>query len=300
MVNGNQLSFNAISELHWSAEYFYVGGRLPLYSADTCNVAQAMAETQTGSYWGRLADWGYNNTLSPTDCTGYTTNGADGIVRFDLPAKTSLSVTHDLQTDDSALYLLDDCNNEDSCISGSDVSIGFGPETVFYFNASDVVKSVYAVLDGYQTSAGIFYADVVVNTMLEPEMYDTCTGVLTQAVPTGANGYYTDNISYTGQLDPSIGGCIATSSPGNDAMTKITLQDQETLTVLVSMPGENPAIYLLYNCTSTNACAAGADFDFGPNEQMAYTNTSGDTETLYLVIDSKTALQPWFMTIDIL
>ena len=95
-------------------------------------------------------------------------------------------------------------------------------------------------------------------------------------------------------------GCTGTINAGPDAMTQVELGPGETIVVNVGMPGSNPAIYLLYNCTSATSCAAGSDLDVGPDEgPLQYTNNGGATEILYLVVDTKTAMNPYFMTIAI-
>ena len=82
-------------------------------------------------------------------------------------------------------------------------------------------------------------------------------------------------------------------------MTRVDLQPGETITVNVDMFGSDPSLYLVYNCSNPASCAAGSDIDVGPTESVQYTNNSSQPETLYLVVDSKVAISPYFLTIDI-
>lgn len=301
-IDGSDVDVVSISEVTWDGLWFYVGGRDLLPAVDTCGEAAAVGDVTSGLYWGRLADWGYADNLDlgfGGSCTGWFSRGQEGVVPFVLPPRTFLTITMTLLTDDASLYLLRNCLDTDSCVAGSDSTYLAGSETVQYFNGSDNEETVYAVFDGYTSTTGLYYADITVNTMGPPDMHDSCTDATNQLVPTPAGGYYSDVTAYTNQLDPVVGGCTATSSPGPEALTKVEVGPGQTITVNVDMAGADPAVYLLYNCSNTNSCAAGSDINVGPVEQVQYTNGNASPEVLYLVVDSKTQMQPWFMTIDI-
>ena len=82
-------------------------------------------------------------------------------------------------------------------------------------------------------------------------------------------------------------------------MTKVEVPAGATISVNVNMVGADPAVYLLYNCTTVTSCAAGNNSSIGSTENVAYTNTSASTEVLYLVVDTATSMAPYMMTIDI-
>ena len=301
-LQGNKLDVASISEVAFNGTYFYVGGRDGMIAADTCGDTNTMDEYLTGQYWGRLADWGYTNALDSGwqgGCTGYQTGGAEGLVKFDLPPRTFLSMAYTLLEDDASLYLVTDCNDVDSCIVGADDFVLGEEESLTYFNNTDEDQTVYGVLDGFSTTNGLFYADISVTTMGPADMHDTCADAQNQLLPTPAGGYYDDVTAYTNQLDPAQGACTPNPATGPDAMTKIELQPNETIQVNVDMQGADPVLYLLNNCQSTTACAAGNDSSLGPIESVNYQNTGATPETLFLVVDSKTSLQPYFMVIDI-
>ena len=209
-------------------------------------------------------------------------------------------MTYQLLDDDASLALVTDCNDKDTCEVGSDNTYQGDPETIQYFNSTGEDQRVHAVLDGWTGTAGLFYADVTVNTMGPPDMYDNCVAVTAQPAPTTAGMYYTTVTSFTNFLDPA-GTCgISTPHIGPDAMTKIELQNNETLYALLNMDAPaDPALYLLRNCNTMTSCAVGADMNLNGFEEVTYQNTSGSAETLYLVVDSKTQLEPYYLTIDI-
>ena len=77
----------------------------------------------------------------------------------------------------------------------------------------------------------------------------------------------------------------------------------ETLDVGVQTTGADVAVYLLTDCTDAFSVPGTtcSDQDLGQNQQenITYTNGSGNTERLTLVIDSKTGIQPYFMSVQI-
>ena len=115
----------------------------------------------------------------------------------------------------------------------------------------------------------------------------------------GAGTYYTEFLPYTNVLNPGAGGCTGSSLPGPESMTKVTLEAGQTVSAAVTMPGADPGIYLLYNCTNVFSCPVGADNRGDGLEALAYTNGNTVSETLYLVVDSKTRMSPYFLTVDI-
>jgi hypothetical protein len=130
-------------------------------------------------------------------------------------------------------------------------------------------------------------------------MSDACAGATSQATPTAAGTYYTEYLPYTNLLNPGTGGCTGSSLPGSDSLTKVVVEPGQTLTATIQMPGGDPGLYLLYNCTNAFSCPAGVDARGDAVEVLTYANGSTGTETLYLVVDSKTGLRPYYLTLDL-
>ena len=300
--NGHTLDLVATSEVSFKGEYFYVGGRTEIELANTCGEALTAPITQPGGYWGRLNDWGLTNNVDPAanpSCTGFFARGEDGLFHVQLEPLQILTAEYVLPTDDASVYVLEDCTNVQTCVSGADENTNGTGEFLSYFNDTDEVKDVFLVADGYLTSNGIFYMDISIDQVLEPEMYNMCPDAMQQATPLVSGTYYTSYLPYTNTLDPGAGGCTSSAQVGPDSMTQVEVPNGQTLSLNINMVGGDPSMYLLYNCTNALSCAVGTDASVGDREQLFYTNNSGVSEILYLVIDSKTFLQPYFLTVDI-
>lgn len=305
---GNTLDLVQISKIEFSSEYDYVGSRTRIEPSDNCaqavNAAPLVSAIGTYTYWGLMT--AFSDDIADQCGVG---GGTDGLVRVDLPPLSSLRVEYNLPLGDAtgtplvrdaALWITDDCSNPSACLAGSNVNDDYIPELTAYFNASETeTETVYIVLSGDGASGDVFWLDVVLEQLGDPMMVDECLAA-TQAAAIPEGSYYSEETAFLDSLNPGLS-CTNSQTPGPDAMTKVTLLDGETLTALVTMPGADPAIYLMYNCTQPNTCAIGADVGLGTTEQLVYTNTSGFSENLYLVIDTKGApLQAYFLTLDIL
>ena len=55
---------------------------------------------------------------------------------------------------------------------------------------------------------------------------------------------------------------------------------------------------MLYDCANAFLCGAGGDLSLGPNEQLFYENVSAGVERVYLVVDSKSGLHPFFLSVN--
>lgn len=300
---GNQLDVLVTSEVEFTGEYFFVGGRDELAPADTCMQAATLPSTAPGSYWGELADAGFTDDLVRNACRGRDARGEEAVLPIDLAPLEQVSAVLTIPNEDASLYVLADCADDRTCLAGQDSSGVGGPEGVTYFNDTGATRRVYLVVDG--VSAGVngrYELDLDVSPIEVPEMHDTCVQAMQQTAPLSSGSYYTDFLAYTPGTDPGEGGCTGTSLPGADSMTRIRLLPGETLTANIEMKGSDPALYLLYQCNSTASCAAGADLHGATGkESLVYENRSGQTENLFLVVDTRSAvgLRPYFLTLDI-
>ncbi len=300
--NGHTLDLVAMSEVTFRGEYFYVGGRTEVEIPNTCGEALTAPITQSGNYWGRLKEWGHTDNIDPVSnlsCTGFFARGEDGIFRVQLEPLQSLTAEFVLLQDDAVTYVLEDCTDVGTCVAGADDTVNGAAEFVQYFNSTDETKEVYLIADGYLTTNGVFYMDITIDQVLEPDMYNTCPEAIQQPAPLGAGTYYTSYLPYTNLLDPGAGGCTNSSQVGPDSMTKVEVGAGQALMVNINMVGGDPALYVLYNCTNALSCAVGADVSVGDQETLAYTNVTNVSETVYLVVDSKTFLMPYFLTVDL-
>ncbi|MFT4622467.1 MAG: hypothetical protein ACI8PZ_001123, partial [Myxococcota bacterium] len=271
-----------------------------------CLEAQGMAAiTDSGTYWGRLG--GYRNDIDPgqgNPCTGFGAPGNEGMIALELDPFEIVTVNYRLEIGDASVYLVEDCASGNSCLAGADATLLGDLESFQYFNNTDDPQRLYLVLDAYENqeggrALGTFELDLAIDQLLDPDMHDSCPAAQMQAVAAGPGTYYTDYLPFTNQLNPGPGGCTASSMSGPESMTKVTLQAGETLVATVTMPGGDPGIYLLYNCTNPFSCPVGADARGDAIEAIGYINNTPISETLYLVVDTKFGMLPYFLTLDI-
>lgn len=296
------LDLAATSEVSWTADYLHVGGREELRVSDTCEVARTAPALEPGRYWGELADRGFDDDLWNTwTCTnGANSYAEDGMIRVELAPRELLTVSYHLPDGDAAIYLVTDCFDAATCVAGSNDTWYYDPEHLTWFNDTDTLQVLYLVLDAAWSSPGLFHLDVDIQPLDPPEMYDTCAEAQQQSAPLARGAYFAESFPFANHIDPTPAGCTGTSLPGPDSLTRVQLRPGETLVAHIDMPGSDPALYLLFNCNNGLSCPAGADVSMGPEETLIYTNPSGATENLYLVVDTKGGrLQPYFLTLDI-
>ncbi len=295
---GHVLDLVQISSAKFTASYDYVGSATEIELSDNC--AQAvnnvdLNSTGTWSYWGRLA--GYTSDLG--DQCGIGSTDADGILSVELPPLSMLAATYTLPAADSnaALWVTDDCSQPDACVTGANVNDVTLPESVQAFNPSTTdTLDLYVVLGGDGTTDGIYTLDVTIDQLLEPDMADECFEA-TQQAGFGEGTYYSEDVAFLNTLDPGIA-CTNGQTPGPDGMMKVKVPPGTVMTAFIQMPGADPAIYVMTNCTQTQTCVAGADLSLNTAETLTWENTAIGEANVYIVVDTKGAsLQPYFLTI---
>jgi hypothetical protein len=300
---GHAIRFVASSEAYFTGEYVLVGNRTFTTTPDECTEAEGRQALQAGGWWGFLGG-PVNADYDPTNgCilgADADARGKDGIFRIDVQPKHSIGIDYNTYEESASVYLLDDCNNIGTCFAGNDVSPDPNvSEFVQYFNPDDEIRSIYVVFDSTESGDTVYTVDMTDEELLPPDMYDTCAEAEAAPNTLYPGSYYAEFTAYTDGLNPGAGGCTGTSLPGPDSMTPITLQSGETLTLNVSMPGGDPGVYLLYNCLNAFSCPVGSDASIGQNEELYYQNQSAGTENLFIVVDSKTVMRPYFMGVQI-
>ncbi|MBX2801472.1 MAG: hypothetical protein KTR31_27595 [Myxococcales bacterium] len=307
---GHVIEYVASSDATFTAEYFNIGNRDNLPASDRCSTAQGSTPLQSGMWWGDLGDYDASLDSSDAFCLGGgCAGGFDGIYKVEVDPKHLLQVDYNTYDDSASVYLLSDCEDELSCFVGADFDPDIDAhEFLNYFNPTDVMRRFYLVVDssgdncggfGDPTPVDTYYTlDVTLDPLFPPDMYDTCAEAeKAYSIPPG--NYYAEFVAYTNTLNPGAGGCTQSSLPGNEAMTPLELQPNQTVTINVRMPGGDPGIYLLYDCGNEFSCPTGRDASLDDNEIMSYTNQGVSTERLYIVVDSKDGMQPYFMSVNV-
>ncbi|MBX2801473.1 MAG: hypothetical protein KTR31_27600 [Myxococcales bacterium] len=297
---GHVVDYVASSDIRFTGEYFDIGNRDHLPAADRCSAAQGMPPLQSGRWWGDLGD--YDSDLNPfrSGCLGGGfAAGFDALHLVEIPPKHLMQVAYNTYDDSAAVYLLSDCSDDGSCFLGADVDPAVNvTEFINTFNTSDETRRFTLVVDSSQQVDTYYTLDVDIDPLLEPDLYDTC-GDAAKAPAIGIGNYYTDFTAYTNTLNPGVGGCTQSSLSGNEAMVPVELGSKETVTLNVRMPGGDPGIYLLYDCDNEFSCPTGRDDSLGDSETLSYTNTGKSPERLYIVVDSKSDLLPFFLSVNI-
>jgi hypothetical protein len=305
---GHVIELTASSDASFTSTYNNIGSRTRINPADKCTEAQGSLPLGTGNYWGFLD--AYENDLDPIpvypQCPLETINsdarGKEALVKIELDPYESVNVDYNTFAPlSAATYLLEECDDINTCIIAADVSDNANDhEFVNYFNNSDDRQTLYLGLDSSDKDNGVFTLDMTVSELADPEMYDVCADAKDPAaVTTGAGtwSYFETFTAYTADSNPGAGGCTGTSLGGNEAILVLEIPTMMTASILVTMPGADPGIYLLYDCDNPSFCPVGSDASLGPEEKFTYENVSADTERVYLVVDSKSGLQPFFVSV---
>jgi hypothetical protein len=132
-------------------------------NCDQC--ADAIDLTYEALGVGGATTWGdtttYANDLEPpSTCTSdYGQDGPDAIYRVDALAGETISVVMTPDDFDGAVYVLGDCGDETTCVSGADEEVGSNAETVEYTVPAN--GSYYIVVDSYlSTVSGCYTLEV--------------------------------------------------------------------------------------------------------------------------------------------
>ncbi|MEQ1566478.1 MAG: hypothetical protein ABMA64_12625 [Myxococcota bacterium] len=307
---GHAIRVQATSDASFSGQLLNIGGRDELELADGCDQSVGSPALTAGQYWGILRTT-MSNSLDPNNgCLGTSfysaAAGPDGFIRLEVEPHHNISVDYNLYTQSASVYLVEDCSDANTCFAGSDLYPDPNiHEFVSYFNQTDETKVIYLVLD--VTDAGVpdsvFTVDVTDEFLDAPPMYDECLDAEAAAseVPPDLlepGNYYADFVAYTPDLNPGAGGCTGTSLGGPESIAPLEIPPGATLSVSVSMTDGDPGIYLLYNCVDAFSCAAGADLSATGLENLVHKNYGAYPERVYLVVDSKAGLGPYFLSIS--
>jgi hypothetical protein len=300
---GHVVDLLATSDMSFTGQFYNIGNRDPLEPADGCVEATGLPALESGGYWGWLGSMD-EDLAADANCLGAgSATGKDAIVRIELESHESVAVEYNTYTESAAVYLLTECDNVGSCVAGSDLDDNDDVvEYISYFNVTDEPETLYLVLDTTLGGDTVFTLDLDITPVLPPDMYDACGGAdgAAAAYPTVLPGnYYGELTPWVDDLNPGAGGCTGTSLGGAEAMTPIEVGAYQTLQVTVSMPGHDPGLYLLTDCATAFSCLAGADVNLSGNEGIQYTNAGASPQTVYLVLDSKTGVGPYFMNVGL-
>lgn len=310
---GHVIEYVASSDVSFTSNLIQIGLRERATAADECAQAQGSIALSGGQYWGfngaprldgDLSVGGGGSCVDPFFANDYSDSaGPDGVFRLDIPPRHFYSVDYNLLTENASVYLLDDCNDLDSCVDGSDLEPDPNlHEFVSFFNADDDTRTLYLVIDSSEADKESYYTlDITDELFDEPAMYDTCEDAMAAEPTVGEGTWWGTFTAYTSGTNPGVGGCTGTSVGGPDAITPVEVPAGASMNASVSMAGADTALYLLFNCNDAFSCPAGSDRSQDGREDVFFDNSANPYPlTVYLVVDSKTGMKPYFLDIDIL
>jgi len=261
---------------------------------DTCAEAGAYAPLTTGShvFADDLSLYADDVSFSAGNvCTGQPTDGGDAFVPVALEPDEALTV-HYRNDGDASAYVLLDCNapTDTDCQLAGDGNLANpvgGAEDLVYLNITGVRVVGYLVLDCNGACSG-YDLTVDIGTPA-PLLPSTCADSNSWPV------YSTMGLAMFGTLE-GMGGnvtlsngnaCTGGTTSGVDAQLPVELLDGETIDLSYTQIMGDGSVYLVEDCvdplgTCLAASDAGAD---GVEESFSYTNTSGTTENLRLILD---------------
>lgn len=295
-VDGHQLEVQIQSNQPIPGIWREIGTRselIPLY--DTCAEAVPAPAVAPGSYFGDFSTFAKNHNPGNGGCTGFAATGQDAVVPIELQPDDLLEISYRLLSDDGSLYLLTDCQDEGTCVEGSDRTLTGGTEAVSWFNATGAPVRVYAILDGFQNVTDLFHLDLVITSLAGDVLKPTCVEAIDQG-PIVPGSYYGTLSGNVDLLDPD---CAAPAG-GGEGLAQVYLAPGQQLSVTASAPGAgNAKLYLLYNCSIADSCLFAADSGTGAGESLTYTNSTPFSEYLYLVLDSEVGIGEYFLDVAI-
>ncbi len=296
-----------------------LGDRMELTSAnlyDDCAEAEGAPFITSGRYFGDLASYRNDYVNLPgrqgNPCMAINTNGPDAVLPVRLQPDELLQVEYLQRNEDAALYLVDSlCESSTPvCLQGVDEKLRRAQESLAYRNNTGAPLDLWLILDSITPNVtDLFELNIGLEASLENPLQSSCADAIIQG-PLDEGSYF-GFMGTFGDLaecivtDPSSGQETVTEMPGGDGKAEIYLLPGDTLNVEVFAPGAGPSAYLLYNCALSESCLQTPTGN-GSNDTitLTYTNLTGVSEHLYLVVDSGRngtlgAVQEYFLDIEI-
>ena len=290
---------------------------------DVCG-AGAVDISAGGSFMIDTTDYNNDYNLTSANCTGFGTGGNDAVYQISGQPGDVVDVELDAGFD-SALYVLTDCSNFNSCLDGSDSG---NPESIHFVLAD--TNPVYVIADGYSSGKGAATLNVTISTpdctalgeavaCLDANNLQfcgsdgflgsyTCTGgcaggscvtpsgdVCWDTIPILSGGSATGNFgNFTNKLDPGAS-CILSSDPaqdGGEAIYSINLIPGETLVADLTTTSTTAGMYVLSSCEN-NAC----EYGVGQSKHLEYYSATGGN--YFLVVDNSSTLSSANFTLNV-
>lgn len=244
------------------------------YTAETCQDAAPLLLGTTSEPFttaSRVNDY----APGASGCTGAAADGADRAYSVTLRAGDQLQATVDPSgTYDASVYLVSDCGDVNgSCVAGRDTR---GTATEVLGAVVQQAGTYFLIVDGFGSEgAGTITATIAHG--------DTCGDAY--IVPSGGGRFMGTTTGYAANYGTTTrtGSCTNWEQEGPDAVYRVQLAAGERLQASLQTNWD-ANIYLITDCAaSATTCVAGQDD--GSPEELDYTNSTGATQTYFLVVD---------------
>jgi hypothetical protein len=265
-------------------------------NAELATTAMAIAATTVGYT---------NNYTPPISCTGFLNDGPDRVFSFTIPPGQRLvasATPTGASGFDPSIYILPgnpaQCSSSPTCLAGDDTGAASAPATARFDNTTVTPLDVFIVVDSFfpatsPSSAGDFTLSVSAGPI--PSGTDVCDpaapAISANTTLTGETLFgFTNN--YTWSLGSSVN-CIGSGAVNQDKAYTVVVSPDTRLTVTANRTGGaswTPSLQLVTACPAgdTNTCLAAVDATAMPS--LTYSNRSGVTQTLFLVVDTSSSL----------
>lgn len=318
-VDGHTLQVDIQHNQTLVGTFTALGDRTELTSSnlyDDCAEAKGAPFISSGLYFGDLADYRNDYVNLPNrlgnPCLPFDAQGPDAVLPVRLQPDELLQVEYLQRNEDAAIYLVQDLceGGEPVCVEGVDEKLRRAQEALAFRNNTGAPLDLWVILDSIGPNVtDLFELNIGLEASLENPLQSSCADAMLQG-PIDEGSYFGfmgtfPNLLECTVVDPATGNENTTEVPGGDGKAEIYLLPGETLNVEVFAPGAGPSVYLLYNCALAESCLATPTGN-GTNDTvtLVYTNDTGVSEHLYLVVDSGRnesigAVQEYFLDIEI-
>jgi hypothetical protein len=220
------------------------------------------------------------NNVSTYSCSFFDESGPELVYELTLaePANFTVNLIPEAGVD-LDLAVLDQCDEDLGCLIVADAGVSTNtPQS----------GTIYFVVDGYNGAAGSFTLEFIRDP--DPEPIDACERV-EQPLPGEEGDVLTGVFPISGNTCGSPNtveflDCADFAEAGADNWYEIVLLPDASIDAAVTSSADG-ALWILDACSEPLNCLAYGDATLtGETEVVSYTNDTGSTQVVYLVVDS--------------
>ena len=251
--------------------------------ADSCAEASSRSPLPDGIYEGSTL--GQTDDLNPIGvCLSTSAAGPDVFYPLEIGPQEVLQV--EATGDDPVVYLVTDCDDETSCVAGTDAAAS----SLVWFNPRvDDSQSVVLVVDA-DASGGDYTLDITRYPLVDRIPIipaDHCDELLpSHTLHTGSHILEGDLSGFDNDMSPTAA-CTGYPAQGSDAFIPFRLEAGETLTASYRQQEGDGSLYYLDLCADSGSCILGVDNTLdGQVETLSVYNPGGGALEGTLVLDN--------------